>query len=200
MCILTICSTYYYLYTQLTCSIFARKSYTSTMKTIQESTLASAIESFDEMTPEQAQNVIDDLADKQPFVLAYTFAVEDEFEHPDAFELFIEFFAIIWLAFVAEFKTITQVTEDEIIEADKKLQEETLRIAELPEEKMIEAAVEKWGNPSQSVVMNYLYQQLMMLQEEDDMDDETASAMISNLTFLVDVLHDAVNKPSMRIV
>lgn len=184
----------------LTWSIFAAKSESFKMKTIQEPTLAAAIEKFDGMTEEQAQQVIDELAEKQPFVLAYTFAVEDEFENEDAFELFLEFFAIIWLAFVAEYTTVPQVTEAEIIAADEKLQEDTLAIAELSEEEMVEAAMKKWGNPSEPIIMNYLYQQLMQFQEEDDMDDETASAMISNLTFLVDVLFDAVNKPNMRVV
>ncbi|MEM1000096.1 MAG: hypothetical protein AAGN35_23780 [Bacteroidota bacterium] len=171
------------------------------MKIVQSPSLEQAVESVHTLSDLELVTLMDEFAHRQPAILSFVLATEDEFADEDDFQMLLELTVIAWKAFLLEFGSIAVVREDQVMAKEQHFAAEALKFAELTEQEMIDAAIEMYNRPLQPVIMNYVFEEVSDLQGnwEDEIDD-SLSAVVANMQIVVQLLDDAINKPNMRVV
>ncbi|MEM7041038.1 MAG: hypothetical protein AAF570_29005 [Bacteroidota bacterium] len=172
------------------------------MKIVQEHSLIATVERMDALDDIEAQALMERFAEKQPYVLGYIMAMEEDFDDLDDFQHLLQLVVTIWLAFMEEFGSLPVVREDQIEQKETRAIKAIQGMDNLTEDQMIEVALKMFEELVQPVLLQFVSDELISLEEEGALakGEIAAGQMFPILKMIVELFDDAVNRPSMRIV
>lgn len=172
------------------------------MKIVQERSLLQAVERMDHLDEQKAHALMEEFTEKQPQVLGYVMALEEEFSDTGDFQALLHLVVTIWLSFQFEFGSMPRVQQDHIVAKEQTSVAEMMDMSGMNEDQLIQTAIDMFSNVVQPILIQFVSDELVILEEEGELSDgeNAASQMFPILKLVVELFDDAINKPNLRIV
>lgn len=172
------------------------------MKFVTEFSLMMAIEKTENLEEERIVRMMEEFADKQPYLFGFIMSMEELFEDEFDFQSLLQMAFIIWLSFELEFRSLPKVMEEDIVRREAESMDHLQKIEQLVESGEMGLAFDFLGQNRQPVLVHFVAEELVTLGEGSELSlgDETAGKMFPVLKMIVDLLDDVINRPRLRVV
>ncbi len=153
---------------------------------VNEENIDYAIELLDGYEDPDFENLLNDVAEKQPVVLAYSMSMADQIEDEEYQQLLTYLMFVVWIAYNQQTKRIPTITESKLeqVEADHLKWLEGLPETE---DELMEASLQE--NMKQPYLYTFISEEVF---EDEEMDDETRSWIITTLNVVIRSFDDAL--------
>lgn len=172
------------------------------MKTVSGDSLRGAINLVEDLDENSAMALMGEFAEVQPTMFVYMMSLEDLFDETEDFQSLIHLAIVIWLTFKNEFGSIPRIMEPDIVEWEQRSIANLGSIDEVPEDELMEKAIEMLAQEIQPVLMHFITEELVSMEEEGELEggEDAAGQMFPILKMLIELMDDMMNRPRLRIV
>jgi hypothetical protein len=163
---------------------------------VSDETIDLAIEELNQLETEQANELMDHLAEDQPEILGYIAAMTEFFSEDDTKDLLMFYFLVIWKAFLIEASAIPRIKEEQIYESEERSK---ILADNFTQASDIEKLQETIKSIRQAPLLSYITLEILEPEEDLDLSEEEQWQLFSILQICIDIFDDVLDTPKFTI-
>jgi hypothetical protein len=170
------------------------------MKIVSQSTIQKSLTSMEKMGEKEISALVQSFADEQPVVMAYLMAQEEGFSESD-FDHLIDLVLIIFLCYKKECGKLRELSVEEVQTMDEKQMDRLESLDAMSEADLEAEMISTMDNAKQPFLLEFITEELVSMEEQKIIEDESgAASFFTPLQLVIDLFDAAANSSFLKIV
>ncbi len=167
------------------------------MQAISEATIYTIWQEMNDLDPDSAIQMVEDLVENQPILVNYLIQTGQDFLSAEEQEFFMFLGLSIFLAFEKSGARIPEIPHSAIESAEKRNASMVKYLSEEPESDILNTVLNIWKGYNQRGLLRFLIETIVDDEENNEMfeDDEHRAFVFIGLKTLIDCLDDVCTVP-----